>query len=470
MTGSDTAVWEALTRRYDLDAQSEWHKLLEHFDLAEGFAFVVLLVPDADGAALCRHELEEHLQRQGHTLRALEFASPDDLRRLPEHFLEESCDENTACLWIAAVAPDYAKDYAAWREAWEWTLARLNAFRNPIRERFDCTLVFVGAPWLQEVLREIAPDLWSVRTLVVRIEPAARTDSDAVASTQRTESASATADDAPDPYFALEQAEKLRGVPGKELALADLLHRAGEGFSARENWQKAEKAYAEALELKLRHTDLLVTLNDLSWTHQLRGQPQRSLTLAEQALAMAREISDRPAQGRALRYLGNAYEDLGEMQRAIQYHEQSLAIAREIGDRREEGAALNDLGNAYRDLGEAQRSIEFYKQALAIAGEIGDRRVESVTLGNLGISYHDMGEIRRSIEFYEQSLAIAREIDYRRGEGDELWNMSLSLDKLGERARAITLAEAALAIYEQIEEPSAAKVRQQLEGWRRTAE
>jgi hypothetical protein len=44
--------------------------------------------------------------------------------------------------------------------------------------------------------------------------------------------------------------------------------------------------------------------------------------------------------------------------------------------------------------------------------------------------------------------------------------MSLELDQLGERAQAIQLAEQALIIREQIEDPNAAKVREQLAEWR----
>lgn len=44
--------------------------------------------------------------------------------------------------------------------------------------------------------------------------------------------------------------------------------------------------------------------------------------------------------------------------------------------------------------------------------------------------------------------------------------MSRELDQLGERTQAIPHAEQALSIYEQIENPTAAKVRAQLAEWR----
>ena len=107
---------------------------------------------------------------------------------------------------------------------------------------------------------------------------------------------------------------------------------------------------------------------------------------------------------------------------------------------------------------------------MVIVREIGDRTGEGIALGNMGIAYADLGETRRAIQFFEQRLTLAREIGDRRGEGNALWNMSLALDQLGERAQAIKHAEQALIIREQIEDPNAAKVREQLAKWREQTE
>jgi tetratricopeptide (TPR) repeat protein len=199
----------------------------------------------------------------------------------------------------------------------------------------------------------------------------------------------------------------------------------------------------------------------------LRLHARERIRWREAALGAARGLKDRRAEGHHLDNLGVAYADLGEPGRAIEYHEQCLAIARETGDRRGEGNALGNLGNAYQNLGEPLRAIEYYQHYLANAREMGDRRGEGVALGNLGIAYGALGEPGRAIEYYEQALVIKRAIGERRGEGNSLWNMSLDLDKLGDRAQAIAHGEAALGVFEQIEHPSAARVRKQLAEWRR---
>ena len=441
--------WEDLARRYDLPSQPEWQKLLTLFDLAEGFSLLVLLVLDADGAALCRRELEKHLQREGNQLVSIELPTPDDLRQLPARLLAAQPPPNTGCLWMSAVEPDYGKAYPEWREAWREALARLNSQRNPIRRQFDLSLVFVGASWLQEVMRETAPDLWSVRTLVVRIEPALRP----AAERQVPEAGRFEFTEEPgggDPFFALQEAEKLRSLPGKELALARLLHRAGEGFAGRDDWRAADKAFTEALELKQRASaqaaSVLATLLNLAWACQILGQSRRSINHAQEAVKLAREIGDRRGEAAALSNLGLAYYSLGDARKAIEFYEQALAIRREIGDRRGEGITFSNLGLAYTALGEARKAIVCHERALVIARKIGSRRGEGGALGNLGLAYADLGDLRKAIEFYEQALAIRREIGDRRGEGNALGNLGLAYAALGDVRRAIEFYEQALVI------------------------
>jgi len=228
-------------------------------------------------------------------------------------------------------------------------------------------------------------------------------------------------------------------------------------------WLEAALAAARRLKDRAAEGKHLGNLGNRYWE---LGETRRAIEYHEQALAIGREIGDRRGEGNALGNLGVAYYSLGETRRAIGHHEQRLAIAREAGDRRGEGTALGNLGNAYYDLGEIRRAIELYEQSLAALRETGDRRGEGSMLGNLGSTCYSLGETDRAIDYCEQQLAITREIGDRRGEASALYDLSLALDKLGQRPKAIEHAEAALKIYDQIEAPAAAKVRSQLEQWK----
>jgi len=187
-------------------------------------------------------------------------------------------------------------------------------------------------------------------------------------------------------------------------------------------------------------------LNSLGLAYAALGEARRAIEYFEQALAMDREVEDPRGEGAVLGNLGTAYHRLGEVRRAIEYCEQALTITREVGDRRGEGTILGNLGLAYAALGEVQRAVEYYEQALVIAREIGDRRGEGNHLGNLGNTYAVLGDVRRAIEYHEQCLIIHREIGDRQGEGKDLGNLGNAFACLGEVQRAIEYDQQALAI------------------------
>ena len=456
MSGEVQSKREAAAARYNLSAQPEWQQFLNHFDLSENFALVVLLVADADGAEQCRVELEKQLQQDAKQLVSLDISDPDKLRNLPSQLLAMQLPPNVTGLWIAAVEPDYSPNFPAWKEAWQFALARLNPRRNEIRRRFNCSLIFAGAPWLQETMREVAPDIWSVRTLVARIEPI---EPQALSGPKAGSLVSLASDEyeaesSGDPVFALQEAAKIRGVPGKELTRALLLDRAGKSFEAINDFISAENAYTEALELKRKvgapPDSQLATLLQLSWVCQRLGQLQRTIDHSQTALALARETGNRDAESGALGFLGLAYADLGEPRKALEFHEQTLGIARETGNRLQESRALGNLGITYALLGDWRRAIELYNQQLETVRQIGDKQGEGNALGNLGGAYIALGDARKAIEFHEQALAVMRELGDKQAQGNILGNLGVTYFTLGDLPKSIKLAEERLGIAREL--------------------
>jgi len=179
---------------------------------------------------------------------------------------------------------------------------------------------------------------------------------------------------------------------------------------------------------------------------QLRQHPRERIRWREFALASARRLQDRKAEGPHLGNLGIAYHSLGEHRRAAEFYELSLTISREIGDRRGESRALGNLGCAHSGLGEYRRAIEFHEQELAVAREIGYRLGQGYALGNLGTAYCSLGECPRAIKYLDQALTIAREFHDRSGEGTILSNLGIAYNLSGEHRRAIEFYRQAHAI------------------------
>ncbi len=165
-----------IARRLGPAAAEEWARVLRHFDLGEGFAFLVLLVPGVEIAELCIRDLESVLRDEG--LEVLRFApeTPAELRELAPELVNLEPSPNVGAVWLEAVAPRQVPGAEDWIHAWIELTARLNERRDVLRRHLKVPLLFIGAPWLKEVLREQAPDLWSVRKLVAELEPAGGDD------------------------------------------------------------------------------------------------------------------------------------------------------------------------------------------------------------------------------------------------------------------------------------------------------
>lgn len=199
----------------------------------------------------------------------------------------------------------------------------------------------------------------------------------------------------------------------------------------------------------------------------VRLPPRQQITWRTAALAAAKRLKDRLAEGRHLGNRGLAHHDMGEYRQAIEFYEEFLAITREIGDRHYEGLMLGNLGDAWGCLGEYRRAIQFLEEALKIDREIGNRRYEGTALEALGNAYVSLGKHRRAIECHEKSLAIARDTGDRFREGAALYSMARALWKTGKRPAAVACAEAALRIKEVMDDRWSDDVRRMLARWRK---
>jgi hypothetical protein len=83
-----------VVRRYGQSAGSEWQRLLNQFALGEGFALIVLVVPDRDGARLCLDEVEKELAIRRLTVRLRTSWVPKVGALPPETAMSRELDPN----------------------------------------------------------------------------------------------------------------------------------------------------------------------------------------------------------------------------------------------------------------------------------------------------------------------------------------------------------------------------------------
>lgn len=386
-------VTTAIGRRHGPEAEAEWRRVVNHFALNDGFALLVLIVPDSDGAALCQLVLADQLYGMGRRVLDVSPDSPSALRQLAPTLLQLPIPDDCGAVWLAAAVPGSAEDHAAWEMAWRWGLATLNQSRNPLRRRVDRTLVLVGGPDLVPLFREAAPDLWSVRSLVAWIEPVSQPEPGREPGPQpRAGAAGRPAEDGgrdrrpgtrrapagpvPDLDLALAAIERLRGVAGRERDLATMVERAAWAYAGRGNPPAAEACFREALDLRDRcdgPTAIAATLLNLGDLLLDQARPaeaeaafRRSVLLAESGGAMA------GLRATALDMLAHALLAQGQSADAEAAFRRALVLAEDGGMTASARGVMTDmLARAILSQGRAREAETVFRQALVLM-EDGD--------------------------------------------------------------------------------------------------
>ena len=404
---------------YNLGASPDWQALLSHFGLGEGFAFIVLLVPNDDGADVCRAALNRYLEATGKRVHRIPVTDVADLRNIAHTLLGMAAEPEDGAIWLARAVPDGVPDYAEWRQAWREGVSRLNEFRNPLRRQFDMPVIFAGAPWLQEVLREDAPDLWSVRTLVAWVEPQAVT-----AATPETRDVSKQAEPSsgPDPELALAEANRLRGKPGSELGLARLLYRAGLGFAARYQWREAAQTFEEALDFRRQFA---ATPEDLADTEFELANALSWLTDYDRAIGeLARARQDYHATSNVL---GEAHciQGLGDIalrrsgnETARSRYEEALPLYRQVGDVLGEANCIQRLGDIGLRRSDHETARSRYEEALPLYRHMGSVLGEANCIQRLGDIALDRSDYETARSRYEEASPLYRRMGEVLGEGN----------------------------------------------------
>ncbi len=346
--------WNPIADRFGPVAGAEWQVLLNQFVIGEGFALLILTVPGADAAKLCRVELEKFLATRGERLIDAEIGEPDDLRILTPYLLALPRDERNGALWVEAVVGVTAPDYDTWYEAWFAALTGLNQQRNPFRRQFDYPVILVGAPWMAAIMCDHAPDLWSIRSLAIHIEPESAAP---LPERQQLEPDPVTPMEAPvrpvrrfDPQLAMRAIDAVRGVVGRERNLIVLLGRAAAGFAGQGGWTQGESLWREAADTARRVGDLAL-------------EAEAHLQLGDLMITVGR-TADAMAEYRAGHVI---------LERL------AAADPGNAGWQRDLSVSHNKIGDVQQGQGDLVAALERYRASLTIA-----ERLAAADRGNAG--------------------------------------------------------------------------------------
>jgi predicted ATPase len=194
----------------------------------------------------------------------------------------------------------------------------------------------------------------------------------------------------------------------------------------------AERWFQRSLELARTAGDSgaeAAALAQLAWVAMTRtsdGEGE-ARSLAEQAVALGREVDDKRTTSGALNTLAELAIQRGDPDGALELFEESLALRRGLGDRRLVANSLVTLGRARVADEQAEEATRLLDEALALARELRDTWGESVALGALGKVRLLEDAPDQAAELFRAALRIAVARGDRRAAADALLGIAAAV-------------------------------------------
>lgn len=244
-------------------------------------------------------------------------------------------------------------------------------------------------------------------------------------------------------------------------------------------------------ELRRIRPALTIDLSDALGRHfDRRGLHDDGLLLHERAVAVARQLFDRAAEGRAELFLGQQYVRLSQRPRAVDHIERGMRLldedsdaaalmsarntlaiiavmdgdlhgarqrfrdaadtARRLGDDARLASVLDNLAITDRRLGDLDAALRHHRMALDASERAGDREMVATGLTNVSELHLLMGDPNTALSTATAARAAARTSGFTPTEVYAITNMGCALTALGRGAEAVAHHRQALSLAEEV--------------------
>jgi predicted ATPase/DNA-binding CsgD family transcriptional regulator len=177
------------------------------------------------------------------------------------------------------------------------------------------------------------------------------------------------------------------------------------------------------------------------------GDLTKARQLAEECLALSRELDDNLSAATAFTFLGSIHKIENDPQRAIALYQEGVVFARSRAERepRVLYITLFNLGYCYCLQGDYQRAIPILEEALSTVQLQGEASFHSCILGALGLARLGLGDIEHAESLLLEALRISQELDYTEIIAQALEYLGQAAWQKGEKQKAVNILGAAAA-------------------------
>lgn len=151
---------------------------------------------------------------------------------------------------------------------------------------------------------------------------------------------------------------------------------------------------------------------DIARLHEQRGNIDKALRSARQALTLYQAAQHRVGEAHALNAVGLYHGLTGQCADAVRFCSRALSLASETKDRRAEAEAWESLGVIHQRTGNVGLAISCYQRSLAHHRELADRYRTTELLTHLGDAHQAAGDINAASNAWMEALAILNDLGH----------------------------------------------------------
>jgi tetratricopeptide (TPR) repeat protein len=210
--------------------------------------------------------------------------------------------------------------------------------------------------------------------------------------------------------------------------LSNLMHKLGEVYHRRGDWEVAESHYRTALEAAGEGSDPSWQAHlfaDWSLTAYRAGSTVQAQELVERALQFAQGAGDSKAAAQAFNMLGILARSRGQLAQARDFFERSLTAANDLQNLALRTASLHNMARLEQELGNAGEAVTLAIRALDYCTLLGDRHHQAALFNTLADLQHMLGNEAESMGYLKQAVALFAEIGEDVGRDQpEIWKLT----------------------------------------------
>ena len=176
-----------------------------------------------------------------------------------------------------------------------------------------------------------------------------------------------------------------------------------------------------------------------------------SLNCFQEALGIARQLSNRTAEASILWSIGRSYQDWEKYEEAIAHYQQSRELYQQLGKEKDVANLWYWMADCYKAQGKYKQAIEFQQLCLNLRQLEDDGRV-ALSIYQLGRIYKDWGKYEESIAHYQQSRELYQHLGKEKDVANQWYNLADCYQQWGKYEEALDAAQQDLALRQQLDE------------------